>query len=143
MSLIPDHGNGGIRPSLGPARSTCCQELRNRGGDQPGTFRCWSITDGEMGAYHLSDEPYLLYLPHCARPLYEALFTANFSPQLAGPSARVVLGNDLSEYIGFVRDPTRKEEFSKPKKKRKGKEQEGKVKDGVLERLGECKVGRI
>lgn len=87
-------------------------------------------------------------MPHCSRFLYESILLANFSPALGRPPARVILGNDLAEYTGFVRpdliDPslhdqspqTAEPEFHAPKKKRKGKTFQREVKDGVLERLG-------
>lgn len=88
----------------------------------------------------MDDSPYLLYLPHCARALYESLLASNFGPRFAGHPGRLLLGNDLAEYIGLVRlEPTEPQvdAFEKPKKKRKGKGQMRPVKDGVLERLGE------
>lgn len=99
-----------------------------------------------MGNYQLSPtHPYLLYLPHCSKALYESLLTNNFSPLLAGYYGRVLLGNDLADYLpNFSRKdgkmdgayPT--EEFIKPKKKRKekGHFDDRQPKDGVLQRLG-------
>lgn len=97
-----------------------------------------------------ADNAYLLYLPHAPRQLYESLLTTNYSPLLAQKPGRVLLGNDLAEYVpGFARIGESKDEaetgnaegegeFVKPKKKRKGKgEQERQFKDGVLQRLGE------
>ena len=98
-----------------------------------------------MGKHKLdSTAPYLMFMPHCSRALYESILHTNFEPTLAKRPVRIVLGNDLAEYIGFVRtepedqstqQPT-EDEFSKPKKKRKGKTGHSPPKDGVLERLG-------
>lgn len=98
-----------------------------------------------MGRHKLDpDTPYLLYMPHCSRALYESILHTNFEASLAKHPLRLILGNDLAEYIGFVREdaddkclqkPTA-EEFTKPKKKRKGKSGHSAPKDGVLERLG-------
>lgn len=90
-------------------------------------------------------------MPHCSRHLYETFFQANFNPGLGKQPARVLLGNDLAEYIGFVRpelverplnEPSDEHnpdpEFQSAKKKRKGKGLRPTPKDGVLERLGEC-----
>ncbi|WVR04088.1 hypothetical protein IAU60_001087 [Kwoniella sp. DSM 27419] len=97
------------------------------------------------------DRAYLLYMPHAPKQLYESLLFTNFSPSFAAKPGRVLLGNDLGEYVpGFVRQvPTNSDdkivprdeatgegEFVKAKKKRRGKgEQERQVKDGVLPRL--------
>jgi len=98
-----------------------------------------------MGQHKLdSSAPYLLYMPHCARALYESILYTNYGPALAEYPLRVILGNDLAEYIGYVREeagedtsqPHTEEEFTKPKKKRKGKTGSPPPKDGVLERLG-------
>lgn len=100
----------------------------------------------QKGRYVLNDDiAYLLFMPHCSRPLYESLLHTNFSPALGRSPARVILGNDLAEYTGYVRaglveDPT--VDFTKAKKKRKGKEQVPITKDGVLERLGSQKLRR-
>jgi len=87
--------------------------------------------------------PYLLYMPHCSRALYESILHTNFEPRLAEHPVRIVLGNDLAEYIGFVRTEQEDQstqpagdDFSKPKKKRKGKAGQSPPRDGVLERLG-------
>lgn len=91
----------------------------------------------KMGNYALDpSSPYLLFLPHCPRPLYEQLLTSNFSPLLSGPHPRLLLGNDLGDYLGFVRD-AKIEEFEKPKKKRRGKQEGRAHEDNVLLRLGE------
>jgi DnaJ family protein A protein 5 len=98
-----------------------------------------------MGRHPLDESsPYLLYMPHCSRALYESLLHTNFSPLLCKQPARVILGNDLAEYIGHVRidslerqsEKQAEEEFTKAKKKRKGKGPVSTPKDGVLERLG-------
>ncbi|ORY27689.1 hypothetical protein BCR39DRAFT_537986 [Naematelia encephala] len=104
------------------------------------------IEENLFGKYTLSpDRPYLLYLPHCGRSLYESILTANYTPALAGPPGRLLLGNDLAEYLpGFARPTegvdaaggTVDDEFLKPKKKRKGKGQgDTPTKDTVLRRL--------
>jgi DnaJ family protein A protein 5 len=98
-----------------------------------------------MGRHILKDDRgYLLYFPHCPRALYESVLAANFSPSFGQQPARVLLGNDLIDYMpGFTREeeqpkPTDDDKFEKPKKKRKGKGPgEREVKDGVLYRLGE------
>lgn len=94
----------------------------------------------QMGRHILDDDvAYLLYMPHCSRALYESILHTNFTPALARSPARLVLGNDLAEYIGHVRgEPVAdaSEEFTKAKKKRRGKDQVSTPKDGVLERLG-------
>jgi DnaJ family protein A protein 5 len=98
-----------------------------------------------MGKYRLADDVgYLLYLPHCPRALYESLLAANFTPSFGRCPARILLGNDLAEYMpGLVRDEDKgvvppEDAFEKPKKKRKGKGTgEREVKDGILQRLGE------
>lgn len=76
--------------------------------------------------------------------LYESILHTNFEPSLGRQPVRLILGNDLAEYIGFVREEivgqsssqALDEEFTKPKKKRKGKIGAPQPKDGVLERLG-------
>lgn len=89
-------------------------------------------------------------MPHCSRHLYETILQANFNPGLAKQPARVLLGNDLAEYIGFVRmelverpldEPSEENasDFKTAKKKRKGKGLRPTPKDGVLERLGESR----
>ncbi|OCF34510.1 hypothetical protein I316_03551 [Kwoniella heveanensis BCC8398] len=100
-----------------------------------------------LGKHILSpDRAYLLYMPHAPKQLYESILSTNFSPSLACQPGRVLLGNDLGEYVpGFVRESKEKadadaangeEDFVKPKKKRRGKgESERQVKDGVLQRL--------
>ncbi|KAL7419810.1 hypothetical protein Q5752_005726 [Cryptotrichosporon argae] len=105
------------------------------------------LDENLAGAYALApDRPYLLYLPHCPKQLYESLLHANYGRALAGQPGRVLLGNDLGEYLpGFARTkpvgeadaPSAGEgEFVKPKKKRKGKGgPERQVEDGVLRRL--------
>jgi hypothetical protein len=68
----------------------------------------------------------------------------NFDTALGKSPVRLILGNDLAEYIGFVREEPREksaprpieDEFTKPKKKRKGKVEHSPPRDGVLERLG-------
>ena len=98
-----------------------------------------------MGRHKLdSTTPYLIYMPHCSRALYESILHTNFVPSLGGHPQWVVLGNDLADYVGFVRPGTgdgslpvpNEEEFTKAKKKRKGKTDNPPTKDGVLERLG-------
>jgi DnaJ family protein A protein 5 len=98
-----------------------------------------------MGRHKLDPAtPYLIYMPHCSRALYESILHTNFEPSLAKQPIRVILGNDLAEYIGFVRQEAgegssqqpAEEEFTKAKKKRKGKTGPSAPKDGVLERLG-------
>ncbi|WVF66725.1 hypothetical protein IAT40_001467 [Kwoniella sp. CBS 6097] len=105
------------------------------------------MEDNLLGKHTLSaDRAYLLYMPHAPKQLYESLLTTNFSPSLATRPGRILLGNDLGEYVsGFVRENSDKagveeangeEEFAKPKKKRRGKGEPGRqVKDGVLQRL--------
>ncbi|KAK8861287.1 hypothetical protein IAR55_002106 [Kwoniella newhampshirensis] len=107
------------------------------------------LDDNLLGKYPLqSDRAYLLYLPHAPRQLYESLLLANFSPTLGKKPGKVLLGNDLADYVpGFVRIDERKDGvdndsaegdggFVKPKKKRKGKGEQGRQsKDGVLQRL--------
>lgn len=122
---------------MGPRRLGSLAQIQCRFGGEQGGFGQQVVLTSQMGQYALGDEPYLLYLPHCARPLYEALLGTNFSPSLA--RGRVLLGNDLAEYIGFVRDVVVEEDFTKVKKKRKGKGEDRRVKDGVLERLGMVK----
>nr|XP_019012381.1 uncharacterized protein I206_03228 [Kwoniella pini CBS 10737]OCF51162.1 hypothetical protein I206_03228 [Kwoniella pini CBS 10737] len=90
---------------------------------------------------------YILYLPHAPKQLYESLLQTNFSPALGNKPGRILLGNDLAEYIpGFVRGTADEKqtsgqgdgegEFVKAKKKRKGKGDGPKeVPDGVLQRL--------
>ena len=93
----------------------------------------------QLGKHTLPDDQnFLLYLPHCPRALYENILTANYGNRLSQPG-RVILGNDLSEYIGSQPQTTEASGFIKPKKKRKGRREQGKDdhKDGVLHRLGE------
>ncbi|OWZ26582.1 hypothetical protein C356_06913 [Cryptococcus neoformans c45] len=92
--------------------------------------------------------PYLLYLPHAPKQLYESILSTNYAPSLCGNKpGRVLLGNDLAEYLpGFAR-PSQKEErpngeaggdgeFVKPKKKRRGRaEVKPQIKDSVLSRV--------
>ncbi|WWD16810.1 hypothetical protein CI109_101242 [Kwoniella shandongensis] len=113
------------------------------------TFGVTVLEENLLGKHTLhSDKAYLLYLPHAPRQLYESLLTVNYAPSLAQRPGRVLLGNDLAEYVpGFVRiketmeqaedGPANGEgEFVKAKKKRRGKgEQERQFKDGVLQRL--------
>jgi DnaJ family protein A protein 5 len=98
-----------------------------------------------MGRHELEPSlPYLIYMPHCSRALYESVLQTNFAPSLGKTPRRLVLGNDLAEYIGYVRPGTQdgalpvpnEDEFTKAKKKRKGKNDSSPPKDGVLERLG-------
>ncbi|WVQ94337.1 hypothetical protein IAU59_001416 [Kwoniella sp. CBS 9459] len=105
------------------------------------------MAENLLGKHTLSpDKAYLLYMPHAPKQLYESLLHTNYSPLLAKSPGRILLGNDLGEYVpGFVREEKGKsgadeengeEEFVKPKKKRRGKgEAEREVKDGVLQRL--------
>ncbi|GFZ42894.1 hypothetical protein JCM24511_00612 [Saitozyma sp. JCM 24511] len=95
------------------------------------------------GGYQLRDDrPYLLYMPHCSRALYESLFTINFGPILAGRPKRVLLGNELAEYLpdlvtlrGDTEQPS-PAGFVKPKKKRKGRQGgDREFQDSVLRRL--------
>lgn len=68
-------------------------------------------------------------MPHCPKPLYESFLQTNFAPRLAEGPRCVLLGNDLGDYVpGFVRvaakdadEPPQEDEFTKPKKKRKGR----------------------
>ena len=53
-------------------------------------------------------------MPHCPRPLYEAIIANNFTPD----ARYVVLGNDLRDYLPGQPATS---EFVKPKKKRKEK----------------------
>lgn len=82
-----------------------------------------------------------MYLPHCPKALYASLLQHNFGPDLGHPG-RLLLGNDLSQYVLDVQAPsaatTDADGFAKTKKKRRGKATPGgRPKDGVLERLGE------
>nr|ODN87212.1 hypothetical protein L203_03484 [Cryptococcus depauperatus CBS 7841] len=93
------------------------------------------------------DKAYLLYLPHAPKQLYESLLSTNYNPSLCcGKPGRVLLGNDLADYLpGFSRPLQDNsdaghhggtEEFVKPKKKRRGKgESKVQVKDNVFSRL--------
>jgi DnaJ family protein A protein 5 len=95
----------------------------------------------QMGRHRLdADASYLLYMPHCSRTLYESILHTNFEPSLGKKPLRLLLGNDLADYIGFVRTESssepKEEEFTKAKKKRKGKLEVASPKDGILERLG-------
>jgi DnaJ family protein A protein 5 len=82
-------------------------------------------------------------MPHCSRALYESLFTINFGPSLASRPKRVLLGNELAEYLpdlvtlrGDTEQPS-SAEFVKPKKKRKGRQGgDREFQDSVLRRLG-------
>lgn len=108
----------------------------------------------QIGKHVLDDaHPHLAYMPHCSRHLYETFLQANFNPGLGKQPARVLLGNDLAEYVGFVRpelverplnEPSDEQtpEFQSAKKKRKGKGPRPIPKDGVLERLGESTLVR-
>ncbi|WRT65403.1 uncharacterized protein IL334_002346 [Kwoniella shivajii] len=113
-------------------------------------FGISQLEENAMGKHELSPtKAYLLYLPHAPKQLYESLLQTNFSPALACKPGRVLLGNDLAEYIpGFVRSTEEKEdagdgeeqvegEFVKAKKKRRGRGGGGEreTKDGVLPRL--------
>ncbi|XAO26891.1 hypothetical protein I312_105732 [Cryptococcus bacillisporus CA1280] len=108
------------------------------------------LEDNLLGRHTLeTDRPYLLYLPHAPKKLYESILTTNYAPSLCGNKpGRILLGNDLAEYIpGFVRPSQGKKEgpngeaggdgeFVKPKKKRKGRgEVRPQIKDSVLSRL--------
>ncbi|OCF78359.1 hypothetical protein I204_00297 [Kwoniella mangroviensis CBS 8886] len=105
------------------------------------------LEENLMGKHVLSPtKAYLLYLPHAPKQLYESLLQINFSPSLGDKPGRVLLGNDLAEYIpGFVRangeqnkenGANEEGEFVKAKKKRKGKgDGPREIKDGVLQRL--------
>ncbi|WVQ83519.1 hypothetical protein IAT38_005660 [Cryptococcus sp. DSM 104549] len=116
------------------------------------SYNATLLEDNLLGKHTLDPErDYLLYLPHAPKQLYESILATNFSPALCGPTrGRVLLGNDLAEYVpGFVRVSEDKDkegagaeggdgegEFVKPKKKRKGKgEPVRQFKDGVLQRL--------
>lgn len=86
-----------------------------------------------MGRHTLSsDEPTLVYMPHCAKPLYESILTTNFSSSLA---SHVLLGNDLADYVPDLARPSNSE-FTIPKKKR-NRSVVTKPQDSVLRRLGE------
>ncbi|WWC98864.1 hypothetical protein V866_005758 [Kwoniella sp. B9012] len=105
------------------------------------------LEENLMGKHVLSPtKAYLLYLPHAPKQLYESLLQTNFGPSLGDKPGRVLLGNDLAEYIpGFVRangegnkenGASEEGEFVKAKKKRKGKgDGHREIKDGVLQRL--------
>lgn len=89
-----------------------------------------------MGSHSLS-APTLIYMPHCAKPLYEALLSANYSPAL---STHILLGNVLYDYVPDLARPT-KDDFAKTKKKRKDREPASIPQDSVIRRLGESHVG--
>lgn len=123
-----------VRPCIPPCSNMC------------------SLDRTQLGRHTLeTDRPYLLYLPHAPKKLYESILTTNYAPSLCGNKpGRILLGNDLAEYIpGFVRPSQGKKEgpngeaggdgeFVKPKKKRKGRgEVRPQIKDSVLSRLGE------
>ncbi|ODN76970.1 hypothetical protein L202_05533 [Cryptococcus amylolentus CBS 6039] len=96
-----------------------------------------------LGKHELQeDRPYLIYLPHAPRQIYEAVLSTNYNPHLCGSSpGRVILGNDLGDYLpGYVGDTLNTEEsgegeFTKPKKRRGKGGQKPTVKDSVLARL--------
>ncbi|EIW69175.1 hypothetical protein TREMEDRAFT_31392 [Tremella mesenterica DSM 1558] len=100
-----------------------------------------ALNENLCGAYRLDPgSPYLLFLPHCPRPLYESLLSTNFDPSFS--RGRVLFGNDLADYVpGLMRleeigEPV-ETEFVKPKKKRRPKDGgPAKPRDGVLQRLG-------
>ncbi|WWC87561.1 uncharacterized protein L201_002451 [Kwoniella dendrophila CBS 6074] len=113
-------------------------------------FGIRNLQENLTGKHILSPtKSYLLYLPHAPKQLYESLLQTNFSPALGGEPGRVLLGNDLAEYIpGFVRSDGKDKkinengdaeegEFVKAKKKRRGKGEgiQREIKDGVLQRL--------
>jgi DnaJ family protein A protein 5 len=81
-------------------------------------------------------------MPHCSRALYESFFSANFSASLARQPRRVLVGNDLADYMPDLARPTafsegNPEVFTKARKKRKGHvEERRELKDGVLRRIG-------
>lgn len=103
----------------------------------------------KVGQYRLDGaKPHLVYMPHCSKYLYQSILQQNFDPSLAKLPLRLWVGNDLSEYIGFVRPETVDRPVNEPsdnasapfttaKKKRKDKNPRPMPKDGVLERLGE------
>ncbi|WVQ74378.1 hypothetical protein IAR50_003979 [Cryptococcus sp. DSM 104548] len=96
-----------------------------------------------LGKHELQDDrSYLIYLPHAPRQIYEAILSTNYNPNLCGSSpGRVILGNDLRDYLpGYVNDThsiegTGEADFTKPKKKRGKGERRPPVKDSVLARL--------
>lgn len=116
----------------------------------PPCSKMWSLNITQLGRHTLeTGRPYLLYLPHAPKQLYESILSTNYAPSLCGNKpGRILLGNDLAEYLpGFVRPSQKKEpsgeadgdgEFVKPKKKRRGRgEVKPQIKDGVLSRVGE------
>lgn len=112
----------------------------------------WSIrtTDYQQGIHHLNmnDNPCLIYMPHCPRPLYEAILTSNWS-RLRQPSSRwLLLGNELLDYIPHAVTTRALDSSSndgmtvvgKGRRNRKGRNGRGAQSamktDGVLERIG-------
>lgn len=85
---------------------------------------------------HMLDRPTLIYMPHCSKPLYESILTANYRPDL---SQHILLGNDLSDYVPDLARPI-SDDFVKPKKKRKDKNNAPPPPDSVLRRLGKVLV---
>jgi DnaJ family protein A protein 5 len=84
-----------------------------------------------MGKYSF-ETPHLVYMPHCPRPLYEAVIAENFSPD----TRYVILGNDLRDYLPDGGLQPAISEFTKPKKKRRDKPAY-KPRETVLSRTGE------
>ena len=87
------------------------------------------------------EQSYLLYMPHCPKTLYQNILGVNFTARLCQPG-RLLLGNDLAEYVdgGAPAKAAEDEAFVKPKKKRAGRNRwsERPRRDGVLERIGGC-----
>jgi DnaJ family protein A protein 5 len=97
----------------------------------------------------IDERPYFLYMPHCPRPLYEAVLASNW-PALQKSSSRwLLLGNELLDYIPHavttralgLTEQSDMVVVVRSRRARKGRSRptnEDKVAtDGVLERLGE------
>lgn len=102
----------------------------------------------------LSTTPYLLFMPHCPRPLYEAILIENWN-SLQRPGSRwVLLGNDLIDYVphaasAHVRASDKSADgMVVVKSRRKRRVRSGALKclpgNSALERLGEyCNAGAL